>query len=104
MRCPCTFAAKFVVTDAELFAVLRSGVVDVTNDVFVTDVIPVATWTVSVNVAFAPLARIAALQVTVAPESLHPGDAETNVSPLGSVSVTVTPLAALGPAFVTTSV
>ena len=60
-----------------------------------------------VIVALAPEARLPTEQVTV-PEALVQvpwlDDAETKVTPAGRVSVTVTPVAGLGPLFVATTV
>ena len=57
-----------------------------------------------VTVALAPLARLPRLQLTVFPLAVHPGDAETKVTPAGSVSVSVTPLAGDGPWLLTVTV
>jgi len=62
--------------------------------------------TVKATVAVAGLARVPRLQVTV-PVPLHVpwlGVAETKLTPPGSVSVTDTSVAALGPLFVTVMV
>jgi len=95
-----------VVTEELLFAVFGSvGLVADTVAVFV--IVPVAdagTDTVIVNVALPPLARLATVQVTVPELFEQPELADTNVTPLGSVSVTVTPLAAFGPLLCTASV
>ena len=50
-----------------------------------------------------PAANDAAVQVTVSPETVHPGPAETNVAPGGSLNDTTTLVAELGPALPTTS-
>ena len=62
--------------------------------------------TVMVTVALSPLARLPRLQVTGAVPLQVPwlGVAEPNVTPLGSVSVTVTMVASDGPSLVTVSV
>src|SRR5882762_4827851 len=59
--------------------------------------------TTSVTVAELPFARdpSAQLIVLVPVQLLWLGVTETNVSPAGSVSLTLTPVAALGPLFVT---
>ena len=54
--------------------------------------------TVTLTPWLAPLARLAiAGQVTTFPLTVPPPVALTNVTPAGSVSVTTTPTAALGP-------
>src|SRR3954454_7662338 len=60
---------------------------------------------VSVNVAVAPLVSVPALHViVVVPLHAPPGVADWNVVPGGRMSVTVTPVAVLGPPLVTTIV
>ena len=60
---------------------------------------------VSVNVALAAFASVPALQVTtVVPLHAPDGVDDCNVVPAGSVSVTVTDVAVVGPPFVTTIV
>src|SRR5205807_2369298 len=63
-------------------------------------------WTTIVTVALAPLARFPRLHVTVlVPEQLPwPAEADTKVTPLGSVSLTVTPVAPEGPLLMAVSV
>ncbi len=53
--------------------------------------------TVIVKTAFAPLASVVRLQVTVPNASAHPPEAETNVTLNGRVSVTPTFVAVSGP-------
>ncbi len=89
-----------VVTEAELLPWLRStGEVAETVAVLVCE--PAVGTTVSVKVALAPEARLATVQVTVPELLAHPVEADENVSPAGSTSVTLTPVAVLGPAFET---
>src|SRR5262249_27526856 len=54
---------------------------------------------VIVTVGVAPAARVPRAQVTVEPAPVQPAEAETTVSPAGSVSVTVVASAGLGPSF-----
>ena len=61
---------------------------------------PAVGTTVIVKLALAPEARLATVQVTVAPP-VQALEADENVSPAGSTSVTLTPVAVLGPAFET---
>ena len=60
-------------------------------------------WTTIVIVALAPLASPPRLQLTVVVPEHEPwlGVAETKVRPAGRTSVRVTPVAALGPLFMT---
>jgi hypothetical protein len=63
--------------------------------------------TTIVTVAFAPSPMLPRLQVTVPPDSLHVpwlGMAEPKGTPVGSVSVSTTPVAVSGPMLVTVSV
>jgi len=55
--------------------------------------------TVIVNVTLAPTARLAVEQVTVPDANVQPEEADTNVAPDGSVSVTFTFVASRGPLF-----
>ncbi len=91
-----------VVAELELFAVLGSLVVLVTDAVFVSAPVPVAV-TLIVIVADLPEASVPRLQVTVV-VPVQPVEAERSVSPLGSGSVTITAAAGLGPLFFTVSV
>ena len=94
-----------VTTCVLLFAVLGSTVLALTDAEFV---IAPATFgvTTMVTVALPPFAIVPRLQLTVAPPVHVPCDgvAEPNVMLEGSVSVTLTPHAAFGPALVTVSV
>ena len=60
--------------------------------------------TVIVNVALAPDASEAEVHVTVPEALVHPELAEPNVTPAGRTSVTLTPVAVLGPLFLAVSV
>jgi len=96
-----------VVTEELLFPVFGSvGLVADTLAVLVIEFAVVGELSVTVieNVASAPLARLATVQVTVPELFEQPELADTNVTPLGSASVTVTPLAAFGPLLCTASV
>src|ERR1700752_1001183 len=92
-----------------LFPAVGSLVVEETFAVFEIVTAFAATLPVSVNVAEAPLPRVATEQVVVAvPLQLKDGpavcDLETNVTPGGSVSVRTTFCASLGPLLTTVSV
>jgi hypothetical protein len=89
------------VIDTLLLLFAAFGSVDVVVAVAVLTNVPEPGTTVIVNVSLRPEARLAAVQVTVPPLKAQPVEADENVSPVGSVSVTVIPLAALGPAFET---
>ena len=67
----------------------------------VSCVISVSTVTMIVRVAEAPLARLPALQVTIPLICVAPPVAALKVIPAGRVSVTITPVALLGPLLVT---
>jgi hypothetical protein len=101
-------APVFTVTlDVEvLFAVFGSGVVETT--VAVLAIVPDALGLRTTNaiVAEPPLAIVPSEQMTALLKVQDPcdGDAETNVVPAGKMSVTVTPAAEMGPAFVTAMV
>jgi hypothetical protein len=87
-----------VVADDELLAVFGSGSFAVAVAVLV--MVPIAVGvTVIVFVALAPDASEPTVHVTVPETLVHPGLAELNVTVAGSVSVTVTPVAGLGPLF-----
>ena len=89
-----------VVTTVELsFAELGSDWSPLIVAVFVSDVPELPAVTVMSNVFEAPLARLAAVHVTTPARWVHPALADTNVEFAGSVSVTVTPVAAAGPLF-----
>jgi hypothetical protein len=87
-----------VVADDELLAGFGSGSLAVTVAVLVMVPIVVGV-TVIVLVALAPDASEPTLQVTVPALLVHPALAEPKVTVEGSVSVTVTPVAGLGPLF-----
>jgi hypothetical protein len=93
-------AFTVVVAVAELFAVFGSEVVEDTVAVFESGPVPVGVTTI-VTVADAPEASVPIVQVTVVVAEQEPtdDDAETNVTPAGSVSVTVTAAAESGPPF-----
>src|SRR5205809_5364319 len=93
-----------VVADAVLFAGFGSASLPLTVAVLV--MVPAVAGAVAlvVNVALAPAARLPTEQVTVPAEFVHPVLAETKVTPAGRVSVTVTPVAGLGPLFLATTV
>ena len=85
------------------FAAFASGFADVTVAVFETGPGVDGSVTTSEIVALAPLAIVPRLHVTVDVPLHDPwlGVAETNVVPVGIVSVTVTPVAGDGPALST---
>ena len=62
-------------------------------------IVPVVDGAVTtiVSVAFPPFARLPTVHVTVPEAFVQPVDADTNPTPVGSVSVTATPVASLGP-------
>src|SRR5260370_824396 len=84
-------ATIVVVGDAVVFAVFGSGSLPLTVAVLV--MVPAVAGAVAlmVNVALAPEARLPTEQVTVPAVFVHPVLAETKATPLGRVSVTVTP-------------
>ena len=100
-------AITWVVADAVLLAAFGSGSLPLTVAVLVMVPAVAGAVTVMVNVELAPEARLPTEQVTV-PEALVQvpwlEDAETKVTPLGRVSVTVTPVAGDGPLFLAVSV
>jgi hypothetical protein len=107
-RSACFFT--FVVAVAELFPELKSIVADVTLAVLLIIMpSPAMTLTTSVKLAVAPIPNVEVVQLmapfppTVGVTHVHPaGDAsETNVVPDGTTSVTVTTVAASGPALAT---
>jgi len=92
-----------------LFAALESVLVDVTVAVFEMEVVgarPDAVRATRVMVGVAPGATVPRVQVTVVVPLQLPveGVADTNVRLAGRTSVTVTPLAVLGPALPTVMV
>jgi hypothetical protein len=99
------FGAMVVVADAVLLLELGSISFPATFAVFVT-VGGMFALTTIVIVAVPPLTREPIVQVTVVVPLHAPTveDEETKLTPAGSVSVIVTPVAASGPLFVTTIV
>src|SRR5438309_1240726 len=89
-----------VVADAVLLAAFGSASLPSTVAVLV--MVPAFAGAVAlmVIVALAPEASEAALQVTVPEALVQPELADTKVTPAGRVSVTTTPVAALGPLLV----
>jgi len=108
-RSACPAAATTSVAVAELLAELGSVVAEVTVAVLLIAVpaaVPAFTVTTYVKVAV-PGAKLASVQVPVAAVQIHvpPGPvSDTRVVFAGSVSVSVTLVATLGPEFVTTCV
>src|SRR5579884_3593340 len=117
-------ASTGVVTDRLLFPELLSGVppmlvaaaVSVMLDMLVGPAAPEPAWTTTWKTALSPLARVLMLQVTVPPVP-DCGAVQLNVGPMswvtvggtgevsgGSVSVSWTPWASLGPALLTVTV
>src|SRR5439155_1705128 len=91
-------AVTVVLADAELLAAFGSDSLPVTVAVLVT--VPAAAGAVAliVKVALAPDAsEPATLQVTVPGLLVQPALADTKVTPVGRVSLTVTPVAGSGP-------
>ena len=76
----------------------ESAAIDVTVAALLTVPPALGAVTVTVNATFAAFASDAAVQVTVPEFSLQPGPTDTNVTFLGSTSVTLTLLAVSGPA------
>src|SRR5262249_59313039 len=94
-------AATCVVADAVLFAVLGSvGLPETVAELVIVPAVLGAVTTI-VRVTVAPPARFPIVQVTVPEAFVQPEPADTNVTPVGRVSVTVTPVASLGPPLVT---
>src|SRR5260370_10962293 len=83
-------ANTVVEAEAVLLAVFGSGWSAFTVAVFVIVPAVAGVVTLMVNVALAPEARFATVQVTVPAEFVHPVLAETKVTPAGRVSVTTT--------------
>src|SRR5262245_51186083 len=99
--------ATFTTVDSVslLFAALLSPADVVTVVVFVTVPATVGDTTM-VTVSLAADAMVPRLHVTITPDRVQlsaawEGVADTNVTPAGSVSVTVTPVAGFGPALLT---
>ena len=88
-----------VVADAVLLAAFGSASLPLTVAVFV--MLPPFAGAVALIVieALAPEASEPTLQVTVPEALVQPELADTKVTPAGRVSVTTTPVAALGPLF-----
>src|SRR2546421_8984617 len=86
-----------------LLAAWGSDVVEVTVTTLVIGP-SAAGLTVTVILLVAPLGNGPSAQATLPPKLTHPGEAETNVTPLGNESVTVTPEARAGPRFAILSV
>ena len=85
----------------------ESSAIDVTVAALLTVPPALGAVTVTVNATFATFAAFAsdaAVQVTVPEFSLQPGPTDTNVTFLGSTSVTLTLLAVSGPALDTVRV
>src|SRR5881396_2189084 len=100
-------ATMVVDADAVLLAVFGSASLPLTEAVLV--MVPAVAGAVAlmVIVALAPEGRLPTEQVTVPDACVQVPWlelAETEVTPLGRVSVTVTPVAALGPLFFATTV
>ena len=93
-----------VVAVAELFAVSGSAGLPVTEAVLLIDPGVAGTVTVIVRTSDAPLASAPIVHVTVPALFTHPGEADPNTAPAGSVSVAVTPVAAAGPLLVIVNV
>ena len=96
-----------MVCDAELLPEMGSEVAELTVAVFVSVPPAAGAVTLIVIVDEAPLARDAIVQVTVPDDwlQLQPVPvALTNATPAGSVSLTATLDAVLGPAFATVTV
>ena len=97
-------AITWVVADAVLLAAFGSESLPVTVALLVK--VPAVAGAVAliVIVALAPDASGPAVQVTVPEALVQPELAETKVTPDGRVSVTVEPVLALGPLFLTVRV
>jgi len=94
----------WVVEVAVLFPGVGSGVVELTDALFVSvPVVPGDTVPVIVIVTWAPAPSTPSVHLLSVPLS-GAGVEELNVNPAGYVSVTTTPWASDGPLFVTTSV
>jgi len=96
-------AVTVVLTVAVLFPGTGSVSLAAMLAVFVT--VPAAVgMTTIVTVALAAFAKVPRLQLTAAVQVPWLGVAETNVTPVGTASVKVTPVAGDGPLLVTVSV
>src|ERR1700675_5065877 len=93
-----------VVALAELLAVLGSLSEPVTEAVLLIVPAVLGAVTVIVRVTLCVALRPPIVQVTVPDALTQPAEADTNVTPAGSVSVAVTEVALLGPALATVSV
>jgi hypothetical protein len=96
-------AVTGVLRVAVLFPGTGSVSLAATLAVFVTVPAAVGVTTI-VTVALAALARVPRLQLTAAVQVPWLGVAETNVTPVGTASVKVTPVAGDGPLLVTVRV
>ena len=92
-----------VVNVEELFAAAGSNCSAETVPVLTMVEPALPAFTVIVKVVDAPLAKLAAVHVTVPARSPHPAEAETNVVFTGSASVTTKLVAVEGPLLVTFS-
>src|SRR5260370_1104835 len=90
--------------DAVLFAALGSGSLPLTGALLVMVAGVAGAVALIVTVELAPEASEPAVQVTVPEALVHPELAETKVTPAGRVSVTVEPVLASGPLFLTVTV
>src|SRR5262249_991265 len=97
-------ATTFVDAEAVLSPVFVSAGLPLTVAEFEIGPVVDGAVTAIVALAFAPLARLPILQVTVPELLTQPALPEAKVTPVGSVSVTATPVASLGPALCTDSV
>ena len=92
-----------VLSDAQSLAGLRSTPVKLTQAVLV--LVPTwFSWTPMVKVTASPASMVPIVQVTVPPDSVQGTDAWMKVAPAGSVSLTNTSVAPVGPLLVTTMV
>src|SRR3974390_1592611 len=99
-----TGAAITVVTLlVALLAELGSAVSEATVTVLVMSP-PAAGITTTVKLLALPLDKVPRVQTTCPPTFTQPGEAETNATPAGKVSVSVTLDAAAGPGLVTVRV
>ena len=78
-------------------------VVAVTDAVFV--IVPAVVAITVISIVADPAEGMSpGAQVTTPPASLHPAEADTNVTPAGSASVTIGATAVSGPVFATVTV
>src|SRR5262249_6882805 len=97
-------AATVVVADAVLLAAFGSVWSPDSVAVFVVVPAVVGAVTTIVRVADAPLARMPIVHVTLPEPFVQPVEAVTNVTPVGRLSVMVTPVALPGPPSLTDTV